>query len=309
MAESTTGRLGRRLGRILLLLPYAIQHPGVTVAELARKFDVDKRDLLDDLQLVFMCGLPGYGPGDLIDVDLDEDRVYVRMADYFAAPLRLHPPRRLLSTPVPLTLGRATRDGGSRSAQECLSEAPPGTRRSAGDGDRPPTITVALEPAIEEIMLSVRGAIADRKQIALEYFSASRGGLSERTVEPWGLDRRSGALVSGRVRSPQRRGAHVQARPHEVGAGAGRACRRSRSPSIPRPTGAHGIRHEGEPTISFEISAGTRPLVRRLLPGYDRNGARQRVDGDRDGGGLVALGSDSRVATRRRSAGTCGRPR
>ncbi|MEA2447500.1 MAG: proteasome accessory factor, partial [Actinomycetota bacterium] len=96
MAEETSGRLGRRLGRILLLLPYAIQHPGVSVGELARKFDVDKRDLLDDLQLVFMCGLPGYGPGDLIDVDLDEDRVYIRMADYFAAPLRLSPAEALV---------------------------------------------------------------------------------------------------------------------------------------------------------------------------------------------------------------------
>ncbi|HWL65262.1 MAG TPA: protein pafC, partial [Actinomycetota bacterium] len=96
MPEDPSGRLGRRLSRILLLLPYAIQHPGVTVGELAGKFGIDKRDLLDDLNLVFLCGLPGYGPGDLIDVDLDEDRVYVRMADYFAAPLRLAPAEALV---------------------------------------------------------------------------------------------------------------------------------------------------------------------------------------------------------------------
>jgi len=36
-----------------------------------------------------MSGLPPYGPGDLIDVDFQGDRVTVTMADYFGRPLRL----------------------------------------------------------------------------------------------------------------------------------------------------------------------------------------------------------------------------
>ena len=37
-----------------------------------------------------MSGLPPYGPGDLIDVDVDEDdRIWITMADHFARPLRL----------------------------------------------------------------------------------------------------------------------------------------------------------------------------------------------------------------------------
>ena len=58
---------------------------------LRRSSGCPKRDLIEDLNLLFMCGLPGYGPGDLIDVSYEEDRVYVRMADYFVAPLRLTP--------------------------------------------------------------------------------------------------------------------------------------------------------------------------------------------------------------------------
>ena len=43
-----------------------------------------------DLDLLFMSGLPPYGPGDLIDVDVDEDdRIWITMADHFARPLRL----------------------------------------------------------------------------------------------------------------------------------------------------------------------------------------------------------------------------
>ena len=62
---------------------------------MSERFDVKPKDLLDDLDLVFMCGLPGYGPGDLIDVSVDDDRVYITMADYFAAPLRLTPAEAL----------------------------------------------------------------------------------------------------------------------------------------------------------------------------------------------------------------------
>jgi len=251
-SDSTQGRLGRRLGRILLLLPYAIQHPGVTVAELARKFDVDKRDLLDDLQLVFMCGLPGYGPGDLIDVDLDEDRVYVRMADYFAAPLRLSPAEALALYAGAATLAELP---GMEEA-DALKSALGKLRRALGsatDGDAS-TISVALEPAIEEIMLSVRSAITDRKQIALEYFSASRGGLSERTVEPWGLIAALGRWylvgfdhLSGEERMfrlDRMKSAGVLDEPAEI-------------PESFDPEAYRGAWHptEGEPTISFEISA------------------------------------------------------
>ena len=95
MTETAEGRLGRRLRRILVLLPYAIRHPGVSVGELAKKFGVQEQELIDDLNLVFLCGLPGYGPGDLIDATIDDDRVYVRMADYFSTPLRFTPAEAL----------------------------------------------------------------------------------------------------------------------------------------------------------------------------------------------------------------------
>ena len=40
--------------------------------------------------MLFLAGLPPYGPGDLIDVDIDEDGgVWISMADHFARPLRL----------------------------------------------------------------------------------------------------------------------------------------------------------------------------------------------------------------------------
>ncbi len=187
--SDTGGRLGRRLKRILLLLPYAIQHPGVSVDELARKFGVAKKDLVDDLNLVFMCGLPGYGPGDLIDVDMDDDRVYVRMADYFAAPLRLTPAEALAlyagGRPLVELPGMEGADALRRALEKLgralgIDSARDGSPGSSG-------IEIAVEGGAGEHLASLQQALAHNKQLKLEYFSASSGKLTERSVEPWGL--------------------------------------------------------------------------------------------------------------------------
>ena len=79
-----------RLGRMLVVVPYLVQHPGTPLGEVAALFDVASEQLRRDLDLLFMSGLPPYGPGDLIDVDVDEDdRIWITMADHFARPLRL----------------------------------------------------------------------------------------------------------------------------------------------------------------------------------------------------------------------------
>ena len=57
---------------------------------MAALFDVPIDQLRRDLDLLFMSGLPPYGPGDLIEVDVDEDdRIWISMAAHFARPLRL----------------------------------------------------------------------------------------------------------------------------------------------------------------------------------------------------------------------------
>ncbi|MFN2594812.1 MAG: helix-turn-helix transcriptional regulator [Actinomycetota bacterium] len=184
MVETAPGRVGKRLQRILLLVPYVIAHPGVSVDELARKFGVRKRDLLADLDLVFMCGLPGYGPGDLIDVTIDDDRVYVRMADYFAAPLKLTPAEALAlyvgGRSIAQVAGVAHGDALDRALTKlgrALGESAPERAGvdvdiSGGPGDHVATLTKALE---------------GNKVIEIDYFSASRGASTTRIVEPWTL--------------------------------------------------------------------------------------------------------------------------
>jgi proteasome accessory factor C len=173
-------RTVERLRRLLVVVPYVVQHPGITLEELGRLFDVDQDQLATDLNLLLFTGLPPYTPGDLIEVDFEGSRVYIRMADYFSRPVRLSPTEALA-----LYL-RGTAFLGSpglaeakhlRSALEKLKERLGDTlgalQIEAGDEGRP---SGPLD--------AVRGAAERLERIEIDYYSASRDEVTTRRIDP-----------------------------------------------------------------------------------------------------------------------------
>ncbi len=185
MTESPRGRLGKRLGRILVMLPYVIANPGVSVNELASRFGVKKRDLIEDLNLVFMCGLPGYGPGDLIEVAIDGDRVYVDMADYFKEPLRMTPAEALALYAGAAAL--ATLPGMEQADALKRALAKLGQAIGADRPHAPAGIEIQMESGAPQHLEKLQRALTDGTRVKIEYFSATKGQLTERVVDPWGL--------------------------------------------------------------------------------------------------------------------------
>ena len=81
---------GQRLSRMLALVPWLVAHPGITITETAAHFGVTEKELEDDLWLVILCGVPGYMPDQLLDIDFwDNGRISV------IEPLTLTKPMRL----------------------------------------------------------------------------------------------------------------------------------------------------------------------------------------------------------------------
>ena len=177
-------RLAKRIRRILLLVPYAIKHPGVSVDELSTKFGVKKSDLVEDLNLLFMCGLPGYGPGDLIDVDFDSGHVYVRMADYFAAPLKLAPVEALALYAGGAAMASVPDMEEADALHRALDKL--GKALGADDEDRP-RVDVRFEETPSGQLAAIKEALARGKRLRIEYFSVSSNELSRREVDPWSL--------------------------------------------------------------------------------------------------------------------------
>jgi len=94
VAETAPDRLVRLLGLLAFLGREDVADAGYAswrLDELAERFEVTPRRILEDINLLFVAGLPGHGPEDLIDFDLDEVGGYVALREPhgMARPLRL----------------------------------------------------------------------------------------------------------------------------------------------------------------------------------------------------------------------------
>ena len=78
-----------RTARLLDLVPYLTTHQGIAITELARTFNTTVKEITDDLNTLWMCGLPGYTPLELIDLEFESGFVSIRNAETLAAPRAL----------------------------------------------------------------------------------------------------------------------------------------------------------------------------------------------------------------------------
>ena len=80
-----------RLRRLLVMLPWLMERGEVPLEEMARRFRLSEAELVADLELASMCGLPPF-VDELIDVFVDEGTVYAGVPRVFTKPMRLTAP-------------------------------------------------------------------------------------------------------------------------------------------------------------------------------------------------------------------------
>lgn len=181
-----------RLPRLLALVPYLIARPGIPIAEAAADFNVTPKQLRKDLELLWMCGLPGYGPGDLIDLSFEGETITVTYDAGMSRPLRLTAAeatallvalRALVDTP-----GVVDHDAVRRSLAKIESAV--GQAQPAG-------VVVGLTMRESEQTLRTRAVVLSaldrRKALRIRYYTASRDEITDRTVDPMRM-----LLVEGR---------------------------------------------------------------------------------------------------------------
>ena len=79
MVNSPTTPLAQT-ARLLDLVPFLLSHQGISISDLATHFKVENDVIIDDLNTLWMCGLPGYTPLELIDLAFDSGYVTIRNA-------------------------------------------------------------------------------------------------------------------------------------------------------------------------------------------------------------------------------------
>jgi proteasome accessory factor C len=182
MTTTAAGAAKDQVARLLRLVPYLHARDQVSLDEAARALGVPPGQLEKDLRVLFLCGLPGGYPDDLIDVDLDalegEGVIRVSNAEYLARPLRLTP-TEASAIIVALQALRAGSPGETRDvvdrALAKLSAAAAGGTPLVDPGDD--------EPAVLERRAQLEDAVRRRRQVQITYYVPARDQESERVVD------------------------------------------------------------------------------------------------------------------------------
>lgn len=171
-----------RLRRLLALVPWVVQQDGPTVEDVCARFGLTEQELIAELDLVWCCGVHPFTPDSLIDVVVDEGRVWIRYADYFERPLRLTPEEGLaLVAAGAALLAVPGADPGGPLAR--------GLAKIAGvlGIDPEGAVDVRLGAVPEAVLATLRDAADGRQQVEIDYYTYGRDARTRRVVDPWAV--------------------------------------------------------------------------------------------------------------------------
>lgn len=170
-----------RLVRLLALPAWVAEHDGATLAEAAAHFGVPAETIEADVSTLWVSGLPGGMPGDLVDFSADAFEAG-RLS--LTLPLGLERPVRLsreeassLLLSLRVLRGLLGADAEAAAALASCEEVLTGLLGGALAEQ------TAAVPVDEGVLTVVRKALADRRRLHLSYVSAT-DTPSERDVDP-----------------------------------------------------------------------------------------------------------------------------
>jgi proteasome accessory factor C len=168
------------LPRLLALVPWLLAHPDTPVGEVAREFGVDERQIRADLDLIFVCGLPGYGPGDLIDVVYHGERVSLSNADTISRPLRLTSEEALALVAALRALVGQPGLVDTAAADRALAKLEAAAGEAVSD-----EVAVATDVVTDpDVVAVVTEALANGRRVHLRYWVPAPDETTERDVDP-----------------------------------------------------------------------------------------------------------------------------
>lgn len=191
-----SGGSKEQVTRLLALAPYLQTRGEVPLQEVAADFGVSPAQMLKDLRVLYLCGLPGYGPGELIDINVEaleddpDGLVRVDNADFLARPLRLGSNE---ASALIVAL-HALLDASPSASREVVERALAKLEEAAAEGSTP-LVDVHLPrplPAVEGAWTALEKAIAANQQARLDYYVPTRDETTQRVVDPIAVTRSQG---------------------------------------------------------------------------------------------------------------------
>lgn len=213
--------------RLLALVPYLQAHPGIAVTEAAKAFGVSRAQLMKDLNVLWMCGLPGGLPDDLIEIDMDaateHGTIHLTNADYLSRPMRFTLDEAMSLVVALRTVAEVATGDTATAVASAL-----GKLEALTSSDETRRVALHLATGTERVRKVLVHCIDNGRRASLVYDGLTRGETSRPEVDPARID-----LVDGV--------AYLQAWSHERSAW--RTYRLDRiveARIVDRPAGEHG---------------------------------------------------------------------
>ena len=168
-----------RTARLLDLVPYISSHQGISLKELAKTFKVDQGQMTNDLTTLWMCGLPGYTPLELMDLDFESGFVTIHNAETLAKPRSIS-----FDEGVALVLGLdLLRSAISPDRSDLLERIDLLSQRLA-ELIKLPSALSATSLVNQEVSSAISGALNSRMGLEITYHALYRDEVSTRVIFP-----------------------------------------------------------------------------------------------------------------------------
>ena len=168
-----------RTARLLDLVPYINTHQGIALKDLAEVFEVSNAQMVNDLTTLWMCGLPGYTPLELMDLDFESGYVNISNAPTLAKPRSV-----TFDEGVALILGLdLLRASIPTDRSDLLEKIDSLSTRLSSIINLNSTFSV-VAPVNQGVSAAIDEALASRSSLEIEYHSMYRDEITQRTIFP-----------------------------------------------------------------------------------------------------------------------------
>jgi proteasome accessory factor C len=205
MPKATQTPLGRA-ARLLDLVPYLASHQGIELLTLAKEFDVSQSQMVADLTTLWMCGLPGYTPLELMELSFESGFVTIHNAETLAHPRTLSDEESIaLLLGLDLVIESLPDD-----RQDLKTIALDLVARLSARSSLPAKLS-AIPVIPGSIRSIIEKAVRDKSGVEIVYHSSYSDTITRRTVLPielrmengseylWGVCQKASALRIFRV--------------------------------------------------------------------------------------------------------------
>ena len=168
-----------KLERLLAMIPWIMENDGPYLSLISERFQYPIDALLYDLsKVLFMVGPYPHTPDTLIEVLVEDERVWISQADYLSRPMQFTPAQGFSILRKAKTMALKMEQGSGSDLDSAIAKL------ESALGQNALTFEVDIPEFTSEHYLTIEKALANNIQIQVEYYAYSKDETSIRTVHP-----------------------------------------------------------------------------------------------------------------------------